>query len=150
MYRFKKILIVIITIIYLLLSLIELSKYLFIGSNIYGVLYLIFTLFIIFLLIPVAYNYKRHYSKERLSKILIIDLVGLFTSFVLFKITNSIFPYVDSSALMVNNIFVIKNILKPILYFILFLLFVIDSKTFKKLLNIKNGVNSLGKCPKNI
>lgn len=139
MYRFKKILIVIITIIYLLLSLIELSKYLFIGSNIYGVLYLIFTLFIIFLLIPVAYNYKRHYSKERLSKILIIDLVGLFTSFVLFKITNSIFPYVDSSALMVNNIFVIKNILKPILYFILFLLFVIDSKTFKKLLNIKNG-----------
>lgn len=139
MYRFKKFLIVIITIIYLLLSLIELSKYLFIGSNIYGVLYLIFTLFIIFLLIPVAYNYKRHYSKERLSKILIIDLVGLFTSFVLFKITNSIFPYVDSSALMVNKIFVIKNILKPILYFILFLLFVIDSKTFKKLLNIKNG-----------
>ena len=58
------------------------------------------TKLIIFLLVPCAYNYKKYYSPARISKLIIIILLGIFASFVLDKITIKI----DSSSEYINKI----------------------------------------------
>ncbi len=116
MYKYKKIFIVCTSIIYILLTIIELIKYLKIDSNLYGVLYLFLSLIIIFFLVTVAYNYKRYYSTSRISKLIIIIVLGMFTSFLLNRILINSMSYFDSSSVMINEIGIIKNIIKPIIY----------------------------------
>lgn len=116
MYKYKKIFIVCTSIIYILLTIIELIKYLNVDSNLYGVLYLLLSLIIIFFLVTVSYNYKRSYSTTRISKLIIIFVLGLFTSFLLNRILISSMTYFDSSSEMISSIEVIKNIIKPIIY----------------------------------
>ena len=116
MYKYKKIFIVCTSIIYVLLTIIELIKYLNVDSNLYGVLYLLLSLIIIFFLVTVSYNYKRSYSTTRISKLIIIVVLGLFTSFLLNRILISSMTYFDSSSEMISSIEVIKNIIKPIIY----------------------------------
>lgn len=116
MYKYKKIFIVFTSIIYVLLTIIELIKYLKVDSNLYGVLYLVLSLIIIFFLVTVTYNYKRSYSATRTSKLIIIVVLGLFNSFLLNKILIVSMSYFDSSSVMIDEIGFIKNIIKPIMY----------------------------------
>lgn len=135
MFKYKKIFIVSIATIYTLLTISELVIYLGTDSNLYGLIYLFLSLIIIFFLIPAAYNYKRHYSIERISKLIIIVLLGIFSSYVLNIIILNSMPYKDSSYLMINKLFVIKNVVKPVLYGLILLFTIIESKVlliFKK------------------
>lgn len=134
MYKYKKIFIVFTSIIYVLLTIIELIKYLKVDSNLYGVLYLVLSLIIIFFLVTVTYNYKRSYSATRTSKLIIIVVLGLFNSFLLNKILIVSMSYFDSSSVMIDEIGFIKNIIKPIMYLLVaaFTFFEIKKINLKK------------------
>jgi len=134
MYKYKKIFIVFTSIIYVLLTIIELIKYLKVDSNLYGVLYLVLSLIIIFFLVTVTYNYKRSYSATRTSKLIIIVVLGLFNSFLLNKILIASMSYFDSSSVMIDEIGFIKNIIKPIMYLLVaaFTFFEIKKINLKK------------------
>ena len=134
MYKYKKYTIIILTVIYIILSIVEFIKYLLIDCNLFGLVYLLIDLLIIFLLVPVAYNYKRYFSSIRISKLIIIILIGIFNSYILYKIVINNMNYVDASIEFNNGIFIIKNILKGIVYFIL-LIFTIFEFKLEKLLN---------------
>ena len=112
MFKYKKISFYFITAIYVLLSIIELIKYFFTDCNYFGLYYLLITLFIIFLMIPTLYNYKKYFSTARISKFIMI----IFNSFVLKSVLFNIYKYQDASEDFIRSIFIIKNILKPVLY----------------------------------
>lgn len=131
-FRYKKMFLVIITILFILLTFIELVNYLFIPSNLYGVIYLCIQIFIIFLFIPLTYNYKRHYSKERISKIIILIVIGLFASYLLNIIYFDASKYIDASQDMIDRIYIIKNYLKPIIYILLVGFVVLEIKLSKR------------------
>lgn len=133
-YKYKKIFLIIFTFIYIILSMIELIKYLKIDSELFGLIYNIVNVFLIFLLVPLLYNYKRHYSKARISKLILIIVIGLFNSFILGKIVISNMSYIDSSNVYLNSIFLIKNIIKPISFIFLGIFTYIESKTTKTVL----------------
>lgn len=133
-YKYKKIFLIIFTFIYIILSMIELIKYLKIDSELFGLIYNIINVFLIFLLVPLLYNYKRHYSKARISKLILIIVLGLFNSFILGKIVISNMSYIDSSNVYLDSIFLIKNIIKPISFIFLSIFTYIESKTTKTVL----------------
>lgn len=139
MFRYKKIAINIIAIIYVIIYIVELIKYLTCDNNIFGVYYLIFNLFVIFLLVPCAYNYKRYYSKARISKLVMIILFGIFGSYILEHIVLNIYSYSDYSGKYIKSIFIYKNILKGIIYLLLTIFTVFEFKLDKLLSSIKNS-----------
>lgn len=130
-YRYKKIFLLTFTLLYIVLTIIELIKYLKLDSELFGLIYNIINVFIIFLLIPVLYNYKRHYSKARISKLILIILLGLFNSCILKTIIISSMNYVDSSIVYVKNIYIIRSIIKIIMFLMLSIFTFIESKTTK-------------------
>jgi hypothetical protein len=136
MYKYKKISINFLTFAYIVLTIIELIKFLTASNNIYGVIYLCINLVIIFLLVPVCYNYKKYYSGVRLSKLIIIILLGIFSSYILGSIVLNNLNYIDGSKDYMKSIFVIKNILKGIIYGLLFIFTLLEFKLDKLL--IKN------------
>ena len=142
MYKIKKIFINSITAIFILLFIIELFKYLKTDNNIFGVYYLITNLVIIFFLVPIAYNYKRYYSVARISKIIIVILIGLFSSFALEYIVSSIYNYTDDSTTYIKSIFIIKNVLKTVIYALLTGFTVLEFKS-EKVINKKDSTNKL-------
>lgn len=135
MYKIKKLYLYLFTLIYILLSILEMISYLKINNTLYGVYYLIINLIILFFLIPVVYNYKRTYSKARISKIIIIIILMLFNSFALEHIILNIMNYMDSSQVYVQNIFLIKNIFKTILSISLMIFLVYETKLNKIIKN---------------
>ncbi len=137
MYKKKKLLLNIVNISFLILSLIELIKYFKFDNTLYGVIYLLINLIIIFLLLPVTFNYKRHYSSARISKIILIIIIGLFNSYILNYIVIGNMSYIDSSKNFIKSIFIIKNILKPILYFILVIFLFLETGINKKIKSSK-------------
>lgn len=137
MYKKKKLLLNIVNISFLILSLIELIKYFKFDNTLYGVIYLLINLIIIFLLLPVTFNYKRHYSSARISKIILIIIIGLFNSYILNYIVIGNMSYIDSSKNFIKSIFIIKNILKPILYFLLMILLFLETGINKKIKSSK-------------
>lgn len=142
MYKIKKIFINSVTAIFILLFIIELFKYLKTDNNIFGVYYLITNLVIIFFLVPIAYNYKRYYSVARISKIIIVILIGLFSSFALEYIVSSIYNYTDDSTTYIKSIFIIKNVLKTVIYVLLTGFTVLEFKS-EKVINKKDSTNKL-------
>lgn len=137
MYKKKKLLLNIVNILFLVFSLMELIKYFKIDNTFYGVIYLLINLVIIFLLLPVTYNYKRHYSKARISKIILIIIIGLFNSFILNLIILNNMSYIDSSKEYMKSIFIFKNILKPILYGLLGLFLILETEINKRIKKAK-------------
>lgn len=137
MYKKKKLLLNIVNISFLILSLIELIKYFKFDNTLYGVIYLLINLIIIFLLLPVTFNYKRHYSSARISKVILIIIIGLFNSYILNYIVVGNMSYIDSSSSFIKSIFVIKNILKPILYFLLMIFLFLETGLNKKIKSSK-------------
>ena len=137
MYKYKKITINFITTIYILLSILEVIIYLFAKNNLFGLIYIIINLFIIFLLVPISYNYNKYFSSARLSKLIITFLLIIFASFILQIIVLKNMGYVDSSNLYIKKIFVIKNILKPIIDFIILIFILLEFKLDKLLMKNK-------------
>ena len=137
MYKYKKIAINFITTIYILLSLLEVILYLFAKNNLFGLIYIIINIFIIFLLVPISYNYNKYFSSARLSKLIITFLLIIFTSFILQIIVLKNMGYIDASNLYIKKIFVIKNILKPIIDFIILIFILLEFKLDKLLMKNK-------------
>ena len=100
---------------------------------------MIINLLILFLLIPTAYNYKNNYSKIRFSKFATIIILGLFNSYILKSIVIGGMSYTDASIKYNDSIFVIKNIVKGLIYFGYVLLSLRDIKLYKA---IKNYINN--------
>ena len=82
-----------------------------------------------------VYNYKRTYSKARVSKIIIITILLIFNSFVLEHILLNTMNYMDSSKLYLENIFIYKNILKGILSFSLVVFLIYETNLNKTIKN---------------
>ena len=133
-YKYKKIFLLTFTLLYIVLTIIELIKYLKLDSELFGLIYNIINVFIIFLLIPVLYNYKRHYSKARISKLILIILFGLFNSCILKTLIIGGMNYVDSSIICAKNTYIIRNIIKIIMFLMLSIFTFIESKTTKIML----------------
>ena len=138
MFKYKKITLIICTFLYFIFSLIELVKYLFIDSNLFGLIYLINNLIILFLLIPTTHNYKKNFSKIRISKFILIVLFGLFNSFILQNIFLNYYEIIDSSKKYIESIFIIKNIFKLIIYIIIIIITVLE-------FNLKKLLKGIGK-----
>lgn len=130
-YKYKKIFLFVFTIVFMVLSLIELIKYLSFDSELFGLVYNIINVFILFLLIPVLYNYKRHYSPARMSKLILIIIIGILNSYAVYPLVTHLMSYVDTSYEYAKNIFVIKSIIKGILFLLLIFFTYIESKTSK-------------------
>lgn len=139
MYKYKKISINVITCIFILLTLIELVFYMFSKNNLFGLIYLILSFFVIFLLVPVSYNYNKYFSAARLSKLIIILLLILFNSYLLQLIVLHNMGYVDASNLYIKKIFVIKSVIKPIIDFIILLFILLEFKLDKLLIKNKKA-----------
>lgn len=133
MYKVKKMILYIITICFMILSTIELIKYFKVDTTLYGVIYLLINLIILFLLIPVTYNYKRNYSSARISKLILIIIIGIFNSYILSSIVLNNMSYIDSSESYIELIKVSKNILKGVIYFSLIVFTFFEAKLNKKL-----------------
>ena len=137
MYVYKKRALYVITFLFIILSMIEFIKYLGSNSTFFGLLYFIFTAVIIFLLVPCTYNYKKYFSKARISKFVIIIVLGLFSSYLLGPIVIKTMSYMDSSKEFMKSIFIYKSILKGIIYLILILFTISEFKLDKLLKSIR-------------
>ena len=140
MYKVKKSILYLLTLSFMILSLIELIKYFKVDTTLYGVIYLSINLIILFLLIPVTYNYKRNYSSARISKLILIIIIGIFNSYILSKIVLGNMNYIDDSILYISSIKVIKNILKGIVYGSLVIFTFLEAKLDKKISKMINKV----------
>ena len=140
MYKVKKSILYLLTLSFMILSLIELIKYFKVDTTLYGVIYLSINLIILFLLIPVTYNYKRNYSSARISKLILIIIIGIFNSYILNKMVLGNMNYIDASILYISSIKVIKNILKGIVYGSLVIFTFLEAKLDKKISKLINKV----------
>ena len=140
MYKVKKSILYLLTLSFMILSLIELIKYFKVDTTLYGVIYLSINLIILFLLIPVTYNYKRNYSSARISILILIIIIGIFNSYILSKIVLGNMNYIDDSILYISSIKVIKNILKGIVYGSLVIFTFLEAKLDKKISKMINKV----------
>ena len=136
MYKYRKILLYFLTLMYVILTVIELIKYLALDTAVYGLIYLIMSLVLIFLLVLTTINYKDNYSMTRFSKLMIIIVLGIFNSFILNHIVFSNLNYLDSSYEYLGNIKYIKNIFKPIIYCIILLLSLRECRVYEKLFKL--------------
>ncbi len=109
-------------IIYSLIFLIELILYLKFNSTLFGLLYMIINLTIIFLLSFSLYNYSEFNLKIRLSK------NGILIGLMLISILLSLFRYSDESRLFVSEIKVFIYYLKPLMMLLLIGLSIYDYK----------------------
>lgn len=143
MFKYQKYSLIILTFTFLVTSFIELIKYLCIDTTLFGVIYLLINLVILFFLLPVLYNYKKNFSKARISKLIIIVLLGIFNSYILEHIVVSSMSYTDTSFAYIKLIFIEKSIIKGIILFLLALFSIFESKLnekiIKKLKNIEKS-----------
>ena len=131
MYKVKKTYLYLLTLIYIILTIIELFIYIKNDASIFGLYYLIISVIIIFLLVPIAINYKKYYSPIRISKLIIIIILGLISSYLLFLIISKSILYVDNSSIYIKKIFITKSIIKPILYITLIVFTIFEFKSVK-------------------
>lgn len=142
MFKLKRLYLYIFMLMYIALSAIELIKYIKLdNTSLYGVYYLIINLVILFLIVPVVYNYKRNYSKARVSKIILIILLMLFNGLVLEHIVLNSINYMDASKLYVESLFFIKTILKTLLCISLIVFIIFETKLNKKIISLIKKVD---------
>ena len=130
MKKYNKYLLYFISSSYIILTIIEFIKYLLTKSNLFGLVYLIITALIIFFLVPTTINYKEKVSFARTSKFIIIIIIGIFCSFFLDGIVINNLKYIDYSQKYCDSIFVIKNVLKVILYVFILIVIMLDHNVF--------------------
>lgn len=98
---------------------------------------MIINFIIIFLMVPVAINYKKYYSPQRISKLIIILILMIINSYILGPIILNSMSYVDSSKEYIKSIFVIKNILKGIIFGLLLVFTTFEFKLQKLIQTVK-------------
>lgn len=114
------------TLIFMVLTIFELINYINFESNIIGLLYLILNLFIIFLMVNMIFNFAKSNYKIRISKNLIIIIMGILSSYLLGYILPIILDYTDKSFMFVKEIYIYSKILKPIIYVFLGIICVLE------------------------
>lgn len=122
----------IITALFMILTIFEIYFYMVSESNYLGLFYLIFNLYIMFLLFTIFYNYNKSNKKIRISKNIMVIIIGIISSFILSSILSHIFSYNDNSQIYSDKIFVISKIIKPIIYTFLGIVSFIEIKLTKK------------------
>lgn len=100
-------------VIYSLVSLIELILYLRFNSTLFGLLYMVINLIIIFLLSISLYNYSEFNLKIRLSKNAILAFL------ILFSILLAVFKYSDESKVFISEIKIFIYYIKPLMIILL-------------------------------
>lgn len=139
MFKYKKMILYFCTFLYLIFSFIELIQYMLQNSNLFGLVYLLINLLIIFLLVPTTYNYKKYFSKIRISKFIIIILIGIFNSFILQNLLLNNASVIDESKKYIGSIFIYKSIFKPIIYFIITVITILEFKVKKLFKSVKKN-----------
>ena len=139
MYKYKKLSINIITCIFIVLTIIELFIYLFSKNNLFGIYYLFSNLFVVFLLVPISYNYNKYFSTQRLSKLIIVFVLLIFNSFILNLIMLKNMSFIDASSTYIDKIFVIKNVIKPILAFVILIFILLEFRLDRLLIKNKKS-----------
>lgn len=122
----------IITSLFVLLTIYELYTYIKTDSNFIGLFYLLFNLYILFILFTIYYNYNKSKKEIRISKNIMVIILGLISSFILGPILINIFNYTDASKIYINKIFIISKIIKPIIYVLLGIITYFEIKLIKK------------------
>lgn len=112
----------IISVIFLVLTFIEIIVYMRMYSNLLGIIYLFLNFFILFLLITISFNYEKANKKIRISKVVLAIIIGIISSFVISLLIPSLITYTDSSFVFEDKVFLISKVLKPILYLTLLVL----------------------------
>lgn len=115
-----------ITILFCMLTIIEIFIYMRMYSNLLGVIYLFINFFIFFLLFTVSINFDKANKNIRFSKIILVIILGIFASFIVSLFIPSMISYTDSSFVFENRIFVTSKILKPIIFLMLGYLSIIE------------------------
>ncbi len=108
----KKLYLIYLTI-YILIFLIELVIYLKFNSTLYGFIYMLINLAILFLLLFSIYNYSEFNIKIRLSK------NGILIFLMLISILLSLFKFNDESKQFISNLKVFIYYLKPLMILLL-------------------------------
>lgn len=142
MFKYKKYSLITITFSFLVVSFLELIKYLFVDSTFYGVIYLLLNLVIFFFLFPMLYNYKNNFSKVRISKLLIIILLMFVNSYILHHILFNFVSYVDTSKVYIESIYIYRNIFKGIILLSLVIFTIFESKLDKKIIKLLKSLNN--------
>ena len=131
MFKYKKIALIFLSFLFIIFSIFELIIYLTVDSTIFGLIYMFINIIIIFLLVPCVYNYKRYYNIVRISKFLLIILLGIFNSYFLGTILEKSINYMDNSIDYINKIYFFKNILKGFIYLGITLITIFEFKKEK-------------------
>jgi len=116
MFKYKRMVLFVLTFLFILFSFIEFIIYFRIDNTIFGMIYLLNSLLTMFLLVPCAYNYKKKFNPARISKLIIIIVFGIFNSFILESLVINGINYTDNSIQFINKIFIYKNVFKTIIY----------------------------------
>lgn len=101
---------------FLILTIIETIIYIFSKSNYYGLFYLIINYIITFFLLNL--NFKSD-KKIYLSKVIVVVVLGIFSSFLLINILENTYTYNDDSSTYIDKIMIISKIIKPLIYMII-------------------------------
>jgi len=131
MSKLIKYLYIAITFVFILLTAYEIYMYMKIDSNYLGIFYLFFNFFVMFLLFTVTYNYDSASKNIRISKNIVVIVIGVIASFILSLFLPYVFNYTDDSYLFSDSIYVISKIIKPIIYLLLGAISFVEVKLVK-------------------
>ena len=79
----------------------------------------------------------------RISKLLIVLIIGIFNSYILDKIVINNMTYIDSSTLYLDSIYVCKNILKGLVYCCLGIFTFFESKLNNKISKLIKNIKKV-------
>lgn len=121
---------------------IEFVKYFICDCSLFGLIYLIICMIILFLVGITTINYSKGNKKKRISKILLAVILGVFASFILPSIIQNSLSYEIINSFNDKNKLTI-NIVKPIIYLLFFITALyegkfLSNKAIKHNFNTKN------------
>lgn len=121
-------------ILFCIFSIIELKNYFTTYSNVYGLLYMIVTLILVYFFYELVNNFKLKRHTKRIKYNLLIIIIGIIIILFSSNIMGDI-SYIDNSKEFINKNIIIMNVLKPILYGVLFILSIIEFQFIRLLLS---------------
>ncbi len=127
-----------IVIIFSVFSIFEIYNYFYFNSNLFGLIYLIFSDFLCFNMFIIIFNFDAANYKIRVSKNIMIASIGLFSSFALYFFISNLISYIDESSNFIDRIFLTIKVFKPIIYLILIVFSFMESNIKIRLKPRKN------------
>lgn len=117
---------------YTFMTIIELILFFLKDASNYNFFYLICSVVINILLFIVVFNYKKDLIKKRTYKNIIIITLGLFSSYLLSILLNSIFSYIEINSF---KLLITSKIIKPIIYLMIGLLTYLEYNNKTKIID---------------